>query len=103
MPGAENGMSRDGKCRNCDEPCDGSHSLPVNNNAEFISCVDEPTEWGAVPCCKACHDLHAAAGVNGPAVLAVYNEALSALQQKLDKFRRCRRELAEIVDDMEAE
>ncbi len=45
-------------CVACGKPASGSHSLPVFNG-DVVS-NDWPLEWGAKPCCKACHDAHAA-------------------------------------------
>lgn len=90
-------MSRDGTCCNCGEPCDGSHSLPVDNNAEIISCMRERTPWGAVPSCKVCHDLHAAAPHDGPKVLDIYEKATREKNEELERFRDAFKRIDSIV------
>lgn len=44
-------------CVACGEPCEGECSLPIFNG-DIVS-NDWPGDWGGVPCCNRCYELHA--------------------------------------------
>lgn len=89
-------------CVNCGEPSSPKHGLPVNRNCD-ISPITSTEPWSGAPSCETCNELHKIAGDAGPAVLDVYAKSVPALRDKLSKFRRIRRELGELLNDMEAE
>jgi hypothetical protein len=82
-------MSRfDPRCSNCDEPAPIGHSLPIGDKSFDIVPVNYQGEWGAVPSCKACHDLHLAAGDNAAAVLDVYAKTVRDFHERLESARK---------------
>lgn len=49
-------------CAACDEETSATQSLPVDDNGAFVN-NDYEGEWGGVPACRRCFDIHAAGGV----------------------------------------
>lgn len=43
-------------CVNCRQPSSGHHALPIFNGD--IMSNEWPGEWGGVPCCERCYELH---------------------------------------------
>lgn len=81
-------------CSNCStEAADAGCSLPVDNNCDYVAVANTTTEWGAVPACRACFNLHAASGPFCNDVLRVYAKIVETREQSLDTARDALREL----------
>lgn len=70
------------ECSNCGEEASGRHSVPVNNNCDFVP-TGVQTDWAATPACEHCFNIHAAAGLNADAVLTAYAKATKELRDRL--------------------
>jgi hypothetical protein len=49
-------------CAACGVECISEQGLPVDDNGDFVD-NDFAGEWGGVPACRRCFDVHAAGGV----------------------------------------
>ncbi|HEY7233885.1 MAG TPA: hypothetical protein VH539_07030 [Gemmatimonadaceae bacterium] len=81
---------RDTRCHACGATCAVEYGLAVDPTGEFVE-NDYAGEWGGVPACKPCFDVHRALGVAG-------------LKLRLETLAECAiaRELASMADQYDA-
>jgi len=89
-------------CVNCQCPASGKHALPIGDNGDIVP-VGYTGEWAGQAACKMCHDLHEAAGENGPAVLIAYERNTVDMYNALEAARAAFATIVAAADDAETD
>lgn len=70
-------------CKACGEPTVDGCGLPVDSTGRFVH-NGYTGEWGGVPACRGCHEVHKA---GGPDALAAHVKATEELGIELERYR----------------